>query len=293
METPQVRKLELVFGLLFVLLAIVGASYGAYTLWNSLVATKATLATTVEERATLAQELEKARAENSALAEKLAGELSKNEGFSSQITDIASTVGTLTKLSQTDKELLQKYSRVYFLNENYVPSSLSTIDGSYSLDKSRAYQIHSKVRAYLENMLTDAGDAHVPLLVLSAYRSFGDQATLKTSYKLTYGSGSNKFSADQGYSEHQLGTAVDLTTADLKTTTLAFATSPAGVWLTSNAYRYGFILSYPKGNTFYQYEPWHWRFVGVALATKLHDENKHFYDLPQREIDGYLASIFD
>ena len=41
------------------------------------------------------------------------------------------------------------------------------------------------------------------------------------------------------------------------------------------------------------HEPWHWRFVGVALATRLHNENKSFYDLTQREIDAYLVSIFD
>ncbi|MEK7495870.1 MAG: D-alanyl-D-alanine carboxypeptidase family protein, partial [Patescibacteria group bacterium] len=67
----------------------------------------------------------------------------------------------------------------------------------------------------------------------------------------------------------------------------------ARLWLTENAYKYGFILSYPKQNTYYRFEPWHWRFVGVALATKLHDGNKYFYDLSQREIDQYLVSIFD
>ncbi|PJC82708.1 hypothetical protein CO006_02150, partial [Candidatus Roizmanbacteria bacterium CG_4_8_14_3_um_filter_35_14] len=60
-----------------------------------------------------------------------------------------------------------------------------------------------------------------------------------------------------------------------------------------NAYKYGFILSYPKQNTYYQFEPWHWRFVGMTLATKLHDTNQYFYNLAQREIDLYLISIFD
>ena len=52
-------------------------------------------------------------------------------------------------------------------------------------------------------------------------------------------------------------------------------------------------MSYPKGNSYYVYEPWHWRFVGKELADDLYDENKKFYELDQREIDEYLLKIFD
>lgn len=274
-------------------LVTLGGSYGGYTLNTKLVTTKNELASTTQAKATLTESLETSRLENEQLSEKLAAELAKNGTFESQISEIAGTVGTLTKLSKTDKELLQKYSRVYFLNENYIPSELADIDTSLTLDSARVYQIHAKVRPYLESMLDDASDADVPMFVLSSYRSFAAQKALKSSYTITYGVGSNRFSAEQGYSEHQLGTAVDLTTKEVNGTSLAFAKTPAGVWLSENAYKYGFILSYPSDNTYYQYEPWHWRFVGVALATKLHDDNKHFYDLPQRDIDTYLVSIFD
>jgi D-alanyl-D-alanine carboxypeptidase len=292
MSPRGVAPLRIV-GIGAVVVIVLGGSYGGYVLNTTLAATKSELASTTAARATLAQTLEQSRTDNEQLAEKLALELAKNGTFESQIAEIAGTVGTLTKLSKTDKELLQKYSRVYFLNENYIPSELAPIDPSYTLDTARVYQVHTKVRPFLENMLTDAQDANVPMFVLSSYRSFAAQAALKSSYKVTYGTGSNRFSADQGYSEHQLGTAVDLTTKEVNGTSLAFAKAPAGVWLGENAYKYGFILSYPSGNTYYQYEPWHWRFVGVTLATKLHDENKRFYDLPQRDIDTYLASIFD
>lgn len=283
----------LLVGIVASIAAIAGASYGGYVFTTTFLQTKQELASTTAEKATLAETLATAREENTQLAEKLAAELAKNDSFASQISDIAGTVGTLTKLSQTDKELLQKYSRVYFLNENYVPSNLATISSDYALDPKREYQLHSKVKPYLEDMLTAAQANNTPLLVLSSYRSFGAQAALKVSYKVTYGAGSNKFSADQGYSEHQLGTAVDLTTKEINGTSVAFGTSPAGKWLDEHAYEYGFILSYPKGNTYYQYEPWHWRFVGVKLATYLHDANLHFYDMQQRDIDTYLVSIFD
>lgn len=75
----------------------------------------------------LSAELNLATSTNAKLAQNLEGEKSRNDGFERQINQISGTVGTLQKLSQTDKELLQKYSKVYFLNENYKPKNLSAI----------------------------------------------------------------------------------------------------------------------------------------------------------------------
>src|SRR5690606_18737682 len=108
-----------------------------------------------------------------------------------------------------------------------------------------------------------------------------------------YGSGANAFSADQGFSEHQLGTTVDFTTTGLGGGLQGFGNTPAYQWLVQNAYKYGFVLSYPEDNAYYVFEPWHWRYVGEDLAEDLHDDDQHFYDLPQREIDQYLLHIFD
>jgi LAS superfamily LD-carboxypeptidase LdcB len=228
------------------------------------------------------------------LSQKVSVQQNKSESLDQTLSGIASTVGTLEKLSKTDKELLQKYSKVYFLNENYVPLRLSTIDPTFLYDKTKTLQFHSLAMTFLTHMLTDSSNSNSTSLVVSAYRSFGTQASLKSSYTVTYGSGANKFSSDQGYSEHQLGTAVDLGTPYPDTLlSISFENTQAFKWLNSNAYRYGFILSYPKNNAYYQYEPWHWRFVGVQLATYLHNQNKNFYDLDQREIASYLATIFD
>lgn len=230
---------------------------------------------------------------NDYLSNQLTLEQQKNSTFEDQINGIASTVGTLSKLSTTDKELLQKYSKVYFLNENYVPSELATISPDYVYEKDRVQKVHEKMLPYLTRMMNDAKEAGKPLLVISAYRSFGSQASLKTSYKMTYGSGANQFSADQGYSEHQLGTALDFTTPDLGADFSSFKSTDAYKWLQDNAYKYGFILSYPEGNSYYTFEPWHWRFVGISLAQRLHFEKENFYDLDQRVIDNYLINIFD
>jgi len=244
-----------------------------------------------ESIANLESNLLKSQSENAILSGNLADEQNKNTLFESQIQTISGTVGTLTKLSQTDKELLQKYSKVYFLNENYVPSNLTVINPEYVFNKSKLLQFHGNAYPYLVKMLDDATTTN-PILIISAYRSFGEQASLKSNYVVTYGSGANRFSADQGYSEHQIGTTVDLTTPKLGAGFTKFDGSTAYTWLTENAYRYGFIISYPKQNAYFQYEPWHWRFVGVDLATKLHNSNQFFYDIPQREIDSYLISIF-
>lgn len=218
----------------------------------------------------------------------------KSNEFEESISDIAGTVGTLEKLSKTDRELLQKYSRVYFLSDNYVPSRLKTIDNDYLRDSSKDLQFHALVLPHLEDMLDSAQDDEVQIRVASAYRSFGEQSTLKNGYLMTYGSGSNQFSADQGYSEHQLGTTVDLVSANGQgSLTIDFESTEAFKWLEANAYKYGFVLSYPKGNSYYQYEPWHWRFVGIKLATYLHRENINFADMDQRDIDKYLIKIFD
>lgn len=238
-------------------------------------------------------ELADAKNANNGLAQALLKEQIKNGSFETQIKEISGTVSILKKLSATDQELLKKYSKIYFLNENYIPSALSIIAPQYVLNKTKQEQIHANVAPFLKAMLDAAALDKADFEIVSAYRSYAEQVSVKTGYKILYGSGANTFSADQGYSEHQLGTTIDLATPELKTLTTDFEKSEAYKWLDENAYKFGFILSYPKDNTFYRFEPWHWRFVGTALAKKLHDENKHFYDLDQREISQYLISIFD
>lgn len=224
--------------------------------------------------------------------------IKENEAISGEVRDrlgaLDQTVGSLQKLSTMDPELLKKYSKIYFLNEHYVPSSLLNIDQKYLYNKTNIFQIHSNVYPFLTRMLDDAENNGIDLKVLSAFRSFGSQASLKSSYKFTYGAGTaNSFSAEQGYSEHQLGTTLDFTNQKIGGTFRGFDATKEFEWLKNNAHKYGFILSYPKENSYYTYEPWHWRFVGVALASFVHEKNTYFYAVDQREIDTYLGKLFD
>lgn len=217
-----------------------------------------------------------------------------NGDYQNELNAVQQKVAILQKKDEIDPELLQKYSKVYFLNENYIPSQLSLIDSSFLQRSTKPEQIHSQIKPFLENMIRDARNAGVDISVLSAYRSFGTQAQLKSQYTVTYGAGTaNKFSADQGYSEHQLGSAIDFTTKKGGEILQGFDKTPAYSWLLANAYKYGFILSYPANNSYYVFEPWHWRFVGILLASYLHDNQKKFYDLSQRDIDTYRVHFFD
>jgi LAS superfamily LD-carboxypeptidase LdcB len=227
------------------------------------------------------------------LNEDYTAEQGRNNDFEKQIKKIGKTVGILDKLSKTDEELLQKYSKVYFLNEHYIPESLKQIDNEWKYTEAKDLKLHSKAVPFFNEMVKDAKADGVDLWVVSAYRSFSQQADLKGQYLTTYGSGANTFSADQGYSEHQLGTTLDLTTKGLGGGLDGFGNTPAYTWLQAHAHEYGFTLSYPEGNSYYTYEPWHWRFVGEDLASDLHKDNAHFYDWDQRKIDAYLVKIFD
>lgn len=219
---------------------------------------------------------------------------SRNDQLNEQIGKVNNTVITLDRLSKIDPQLLQKYSKVFFLNENYIPAKLSFVNTEHLSNPARPLQLHTDVLPYLQKMIDAAKYANLNLKVLSAYRSFKQQETLKTSYKVTYGTtAANKFSADQGYSEHQLGTTIDFTTVSDGDNLSKFVSTPEYKWLIDNAYHYGFTLSYPANNQYYQYEPWHWRYVGADLASKLHNEGKYFYDLDQRDINNYLVSLFE
>lgn len=215
-------------------------------------------------------------------------------GVEQTVGSISGTVGTLQKLSQIDPELLKKYSKVYFMNENYTPAHLVSVPDEYLYSKTRSEQFLAEGWPYLKNLFDTAKASGVTLYAKSAYRSFAEQKSLKSSYTFLYGAGTaNSFSADQGYSEHQLGTTVDFITEGQAGQLAGFDKTQAYQWLLANAYRFGFELSYPKSNTYYVYEPWHWRFVGVKLATYLYDNKLNFYGVDQREIDKYLVSLYD
>ena len=298
MNEPAHKHILMRIILLAVIIGIIGClMYGGYQYYLLKIAYDATAGANANlqyESGELRDKLKASDALNGDLQTLLQARLQEKEAAGQQVQALASTVNTLGLLAHTDKELLEKYSSVYFLNENYIPQNLTAIDSAYLENPQKPQQVIAAVSTHLNALFAAATADHTPLQVLSAYRSFHDQSMLKSAYKMNFGAGTaNSFSADQGYSEHQLGTAIDFTTPAGGSVLNGFDKTTSYAWLANNAYLYGFNLSYPKGNIHFIFEPWHWRYVGVELAKKLHDEGKSLYDLDQRDIDTYLLKFFD
>jgi LAS superfamily LD-carboxypeptidase LdcB len=237
--------------------------------------------------------LERTRKEKEGLESILSEEQKAKLALQEKTEKDAKKIDKLQKLTTIDPELLKKYSKIYFLSENYSPPDLSSIDSDFWIKPDKEIEVLEDIKPFLNNLLEEAKDDDLELRVLSGYRSFDEQTSLKVTYTTLYGTGANQFSADQGYSEHQMGTTVDFTTPAIVGAEISFENTKEFEWLKDNAYKYGFILSYPKNNNYYVYEPWHWRFVGVALATDLEQDGEQFYERDQRSLDKYLIKIFD
>ena len=110
----------------------------------------------------------------------------------------------------------------------------------------------------------------------SAYRSYNTQSGLYNNYKNSNGlTWADKWSARPGHSEHQTGLALDVGVKN-EYSLGKFESSPEFTWMKNNAHLYGFILRYPKGKEYitgYGYEPWHYRYVGVDVATYIYENN--------------------
>lgn len=281
----------------FFTLGLIGLGYFSFVTYQELKDTQEELQITIETSQEAYALLEQQHASTTEELEEvnnfLTDEQKKNLELEKEKRRNEREIDKLEKLTTIDPELLKKYSKVFFLSENYSPPKLKDIEEQYKINPDKELKILDEVEPFLHDLLDDASDDGLNLRVISAYRSFEQQQQLKSNYLVTYGSGANAFSADQGYSEHQLGTTVDFGTPEVQGAYLSFENTAEFKWLTENAHKYGFVMSYPSGNSYYEYEPWHWRFVGEDLADDLYDDGKSFYELDQREIDEYLIKIFD
>jgi D-alanyl-D-alanine carboxypeptidase len=111
--------------------------------------------------------------------------------------------------------------------------------------------------------------------IQSAWRPYQTQVSVYAGWVARLGKKqADRQSARPGYSEHQTGLAVDISPVPLKCALAAcFGKTPQGKWLAANAWKYGYLLRYPSDKekvTGYEYEPWHFRFIGNTLAAELH-----------------------
>ena len=171
----------------------------------------------------------------------------------------------------------------------YVPAGLVVPDVALRLSpSSQEMHVRADTAVAMKTMFDAAASEGIHLMLASGYRSYSLQASLYNGYVKSDGLVSaDASSAHPGHSEHQTGLAADLEPAN-RTCEVeqCFDGTPEGKWLAVNSYKYGFIIRYQKGQedlTGYEYEPWHVRYVGVALATQIHQSGQtleQFFGLP-------------
>lgn len=169
----------------------------------------------------------------------------------------------------TNLLLVNKYN---YLTEDYVPSNLENISTTYARS---GMQLVKEAKEAFETLSENAKKEGMNVIAMSSYRSYDYQVNLYNNYVAQDGKeAADKYSARPGYSEHQTGLAVDVYNLDLPYT--SFEETEEFTWMQENAYKYGFILRFPKDKvdiTGYQYESWHYRYVGKKVAKEIKDNN--------------------
>lgn len=129
----------------------------------------------------------------------------------------------------------------------------------------------------LRAMAKAARDNGTPIKVLSPFRGYRQQVNLFYAYAgrdLHNFESAITYSARPGHSEHQTGLTIDFGSIGDTGLTSNWEVTPAGGWMARNAWRYGWLMSYPEGEkdaVCYRYEPWHYRYVGREMAAKIRD----------------------
>ncbi|MBP9988535.1 MAG: M15 family metallopeptidase [Ruminococcus sp.] len=180
------------------------------------------------------------------------------------ITSPSTTKGEKkTKKTQSSNAKIEEKDGLTYVNGVLIANK------TYALPESYEPGVDSTAEAALEEMKKAAAEDGVNLWIMSGFRSYSTQAGLYNDYVDRDGKAeADTYSARPGHSEHQTGLAFDLNS--LKT---SFEDTAEGIWLAKNCYKYGFIIRYPKGKesiTGYQYEPWHVRYLGTDLSTKVY-----------------------
>lgn len=160
--------------------------------------------------------------------------------------------------------LVNKYHK---LDENYEPSDLTIIDSKYA---SGTQKLRKEAKIKFEEMASDMAKDNLKIYAGSTYRSYTYQKGLYDRYVKKDGfAAAETYSARSGYSEHQLGLAVDIVNGKWD---YLSENDKEYDYLVKNSYKYGFILRYPRGSEYitgYMFEDWHFRYLGIELATKV------------------------
>lgn len=185
---------------------------------------------------------------------------------------LTSTPAKYVAYKDWDRTLLDY---TYKLPKDYAPNDLVSV-GRAGLRGNG--MVREFVVADLKKMGEAAAKAGAPIEIQSGYRSYADQeVTFQRWVNTTNKEHALVASARAGHSEHQLGTVIDVRSKGEGRAPWSYedwADTKAGAWMLENSWKYGFILSYPKGEsetTCYMYESWHFRYMGIDGAREIHE----------------------
>ena len=184
---------------------------------------------------------------------------------------------TNTKKTDTSLNELMLTNKFYYLDKTYNADKMVKVSNTYSYGNDQ--MLTEETFNAFKEMWEAAKSEGLNLIINSSFRSYEDQEEVYEYYKAVKGEeAADLIAAHAGFSEHQTGMAIDVQTYGSKAST--FEEFDEFKWLEKNAYKYGFILRYPKDKEYltgYEYESWHYRYVGKDAA-KYIQENKITFD---------------
>lgn len=177
---------------------------------------------------------------------------------------------------QNPLNILALVNKHYALPGDYSPDDLTRPKVSFSfgeLDIEKSW-LRKEAAKHLELMFEAATKENIELFAVSGYRSYDRQTAVFDAKAYQVGeAAAATVVAVPGFSEHQTGLAMDISSRSVDLELIEqFGDTMEGKWLAENAHKFGFILRYPEGKesiTGYQYEPWHFRYVGVYAASAI------------------------
>lgn len=157
------------------------------------------------------------------------------------------------------------------LPDGFVPADLVVLPNRLVPAGFEGRMLDAEAATHFEELVDAALEAGFDLRTRSSYRSYDEQVYTFAYWVDQLGQAqAERISAKPGHSEHQLGTTADVTSPTVGwTLSESLGTTPEGIWLLENGYRFGFVESYPidgEAITGYAYEPWHIRYIGVDCA---------------------------
>ena len=176
--------------------------------------------------------------------------------------------------------LLNKYNLV---SKSYKPKNLVKVSTEYAKEN---ILLTEETKNQFILMAEAAKKENLTLYAISGYRDYTYQENLYNNYYSIDGNKANEYSSKPGHSEHHTGLAIDISN---KTTSYEeFDKTEEFKWMQENAHKYGFILRYPEdktNETLYQYEPWHYRYVGIKISTYIKKHNISFEEYYVKHIE--------